>query len=63
MAWFGYTNPNPNNVRITLTSENAVYNGSVLDAAYSPPTKFIPGTVEYALSVGYVIFKKICIFY
>jgi len=54
VAWFGYSNTNPNNVRITQTSENSIYFGTQIDGTYTPPTKFIPGDVEYAVSVGYV---------
>lgn len=53
VAWFGYSNPNPNNVRIPLASENAFYFANNIDSTYTPPSKFIPGNVEYAVSVGY----------
>lgn len=52
VAWFGYSNPNPNNVRIPLVSENAIYFGSNVDNVFAPPTKFIPADVEYAVFVG-----------
>jgi hypothetical protein len=51
-AWFGYSNPNPNNVYITATSENAIHINGTVSATYTPPTKFIIGDVEYAVSIG-----------
>lgn len=51
-AWFGYSNPNPNNVYITAASENAVYSNGVVSSEYAPPTKFIIGDVTYAAVIG-----------
>ena len=47
-AWFGYVNDNNNNIYITATSENFLLGTSL----GTPPTKFEPGTVKYAFSVG-----------
>lgn len=53
-AWFGYNNPNPNNMYITAASENALYANGTVSTIYTSPTKFIIGYVEYAMVVGYV---------
>ncbi|WAR26298.1 TENX-like protein [Mya arenaria] len=51
-AWFGYESDNPNNVYISSMGENAFYSGASIDTTFVPPTKFIPQTVEYAVSIG-----------
>jgi hypothetical protein len=52
-AWFGYQNFNPNNIYIKLKGENSIYiNKRRVTTGTSPPTKFISGTVKYAMVIG-----------
>ncbi|XP_060596109.1 uncharacterized protein LOC132750181 [Ruditapes philippinarum] len=55
-AWFGYRNPNPNNVYITSKSENTVYYNGTEISDQKHPTKFIPSRqlpeVEYSFFIG-----------
>lgn len=54
-AWFGYNNPNPNNVYIESINENHVQDSTRVVTGVTPPTKFIAskyGSVTYAFEVG-----------
>lgn len=51
-AWFGYENPNPNNVYIRNKGENSIYKGTEVVPDLTQPTKFIPGNVKYSVVVG-----------
>ena len=51
-AWFGYRNPNPNNIYIPSPYDNGFFDGTALLNDTSPPTKFIPGEIPFAVKIG-----------